>query len=126
MTHLRGRMVISFGVGILTMCSFAGPAYAQLGGNPDDGISTWRVIASLLICLALAVAGAFALRARLGGASWPILSKPNSRRLRLEESLRVSPHVQLCIIACDDREMLIATSANGAHLITDLPTGPAR
>ncbi|HLY89133.1 MAG TPA: hypothetical protein VKQ27_09120 [Acetobacteraceae bacterium] len=107
--------------GALAVLSASGPAFAQLANPQDDGVSFGRVVGALLLCLGLAVAGALAIRARLGGGLALTLPGKSPRRLRLHESLRVSPQVQLAIVACDGREMLISTSASGAQLITHLP-----
>lgn len=99
----------------------SGPADALTRPTPDDGVSLWRVFGSLLLCLALAVAGAFALRARFGGGGLPrIFSQRDERRLRLIESVRLNPHVQLCIVVCDGHELLVAASPQGATVLKTL------
>ncbi len=104
------------------LCS--APACAQtLGQGGDDGISSWRVALVTLLCLALAVFAAFALKARLGGGWLPAffaVARPD-RRMRLVETLRLSHQIDLCIVACDGREILVAASARGATLLQTLP-----
>lgn len=96
----------------------------RLGQAPDDGPSIWRVAGALLLCILFALAGALVLRARggLGPLGWPRTA--TGRRLKLVESVRLTPQVQLCIVTCDDREMLFATSPSGATFVRDVePAG---
>jgi flagellar biogenesis protein FliO len=102
----------------------AGPACAQtLGRAAGPDIAWWRVLAALLLCLVLGVAGAYALRARLGVGTvpqvpWRLGSAP-AKRLRIIESVRVGQQVEVCLIACDGREHLIAVSP---HAIEVMPS----
>lgn len=43
------------------------------------------------------------------------------RRLRVIESLRVSAQLEVCLLECDDRELLLATTAQGVVLLKDGP-----
>ena len=101
---------------------------APLGHVGDDGVAWWRVAAALIFCLLLAVGGAFALRARLGGGggagrpTW-LRAAQTTRRLELVETLRVKPQVDLLIVRCDGRELLLSASAHGAELIERLDNG---
>lgn len=108
-------LVLAAGIGLISQ-----PAFAQLTANPDDSISLWRVGGALILCLALAIVAAFLLRSR-GVGELAFAPTRRTRRLRLQESLRVSPQVQLALVLCDDREMLISTSSSGAQLISLLP-----
>jgi hypothetical protein len=103
--------------------SFVGatPTLAQtLGQGNTDDISWWRVLAALLLCMALAIGGAFALRARGGASPFLSFAAKQNRRLRLVETLRLSNHVNLCIVDCDGSELLVAVSAQGARLLKPL------
>ncbi len=103
----------------------AAPACAQtLGRGADDGISSWRVALVTLLCLALAVFAAFALKARLGGLPAFFAGARPDRRMRLVETLRLGHQIDLCIVACDGREVLVAASARGATLLQTLPARP--
>lgn len=99
------------------------PALAQtLGQAPDDGVSFWRVAGALLLCIALGVGAIFALRMRGGRVSpLPALIR-RERRLQLIEVLRLGQHVDLCLVSCDDRTLLLAASAHGIDVLpcTDL------
>jgi hypothetical protein len=96
------------------------PAEAQtLGQGAMDDVSPWRVVAALLLCLMLAVAGAFALKARGGRVSFFPLATKRRRRLELIESLRLG-QAELCLVMCDGREMLVLASSQGGSLIAEL------
>ncbi|MGE5566075.1 MAG: flagellar biosynthetic protein FliO [Parcubacteria group bacterium] len=100
----------------------ARPVCAQtLGQATGPDVSWWRVLAALLLCLALGVAGAYALRARMGVRNapqlpWRLGSAP-TKRLRIIESARVGQQVDVCLIACDDREHLIAVSPQAIQVL---------
>ncbi len=114
--------------GVCLVPLLVAPALAQtLGQGGDDGISTWRVVAVLILCLCLAVFAAVALRARLGSGKLPSFfgAARQARRLQLIETLRLSHQIDLCIVACDGREMLVAASARGARLLQPEPAGAA-
>ncbi len=103
-------------------------AFAQrLGGAPSADISWWRVIGALVICLALAAAVAYAMRSRLGGALAPMLSpiKTDERHLKLVESLRLSHQIDVCLVDCEGRRLLIAASPQGAVLLAGEPFASA-
>jgi hypothetical protein len=100
----------------------AEPAFGQtLGQGRDDAVPIWRVVSMLALCVLIAVAAAFMLRIRLRyGASLPtVLTR--QRRMKLVEAIRLPNQAALCILACDDRELLVLTSAKGAELLERLP-----
>jgi flagellar biogenesis protein FliO len=100
----------------------AGSALAQtIGQGSADDISWWRVVAALVLCMALAVAGAFAIRARTGAAPFMSFAAKQKNRLRLIETLRLNPHVNLFIVDCDGREYLVAATAQGVSPLNALP-----
>lgn len=115
-----GRRMRAGAIG--TAAFAASPAAAGLGAiAPADDVPIWRVIGALLLCLAVALAGALALRARTGaaGPGLPGLGR-RPARLRLRETIRVGPHVQLCIVRCDRHDLLLATGPAGAQLLRQL------
>ena len=93
------------------------PLFAQGLGRPDDdGVSVWRVLAALIFCILLAVAAALILRSR--GHGFPLgQAVVRRRRLRLIEAVRLPNQTSLCLVAVDDRELLLSTSAAGVHLV---------
>ncbi|WP_425999046.1 hypothetical protein [Caulobacter sp. DWR1-3-2b1] len=106
----------------------AGPAFGGvLGGAAPSDVPWLRLAAALILCLLLALAGALILRKRLGaGASAPIKLKdllaslgvvtplaPPQRRLRLVETVRLSHNIDICVMQLDDRDILVAATAQG-------------
>lgn len=122
----------------LLIAGAAGPVWAQsLGQANTVNVSPWRVVAALGLSLTLAAAAALALRYRLdqqagrrpgslrvlvgllrpGLAS---LSRPR-RHLHLQESLRVSPQLEICLFNFDDEQFLVAASPQGATVLDRRP-----
>ena len=116
------------GVGLFALLATAGQASAQtLGQAPDDGVSFWRVAGALLVCLALGVGAILLLRARGGaGPARPLFASlvHKERRLQLVEALRLNQHVDLCMVSCDGRILLLAASAQGVDMLP-FPEAPA-
>jgi len=111
----------------------APPALAQtLTQGAAVDFPWWRWFAALGFCLALAVVGAYALRARVHGrgGAWTL---PRSlagllgggatatRRLTVIEALRVSPTLEVCLISCDAQEYLLAATPHGAVQLAPAP-----
>ncbi len=122
---MTGRAHNTLATCVLAVLFAAAPgasALAQkLGQGGDDDISIWRVVAALLLCMVLAVAGAYVLKSgAVRGLPTFSLAK-RARRLQLVESLRIGSQVDLCIVTCDGRELLVASSAHGADLLAHLP-----
>jgi len=68
MTRLASRLAAGLPIFALT-CVQAAPALAQkLGGASDDGVSIWRVLAALGVCLGVAVGVAYGLGHKVRGA----------------------------------------------------------
>jgi flagellar protein FliO/FliZ len=109
---------------VLAAIAFAAPsALAQtLGGASDDDISLWRVGGALLLCMVIAVAAAFVLRARMGGGELLSFVSKRQGRLRLVETLRLGQRSSLLIVACDGKEMLLLSNEQASQVIRDLTT----
>jgi hypothetical protein len=119
MTPTRA-LSIAGGLGGLGAACVPGLALAQRLAQPDaPGIAWWRLIGSLLVCLALAVGAVVVMRLKLKGGA-PLLAAESSR-LRLVQSLRLSHQVDVCLLECDDLSVLIATSAQGPVVIHTRP-----
>lgn len=103
---------------LLWSLGLASAAGAQtLGHGQEDPVSLWRVAGVLVLCLCLAVAGAYALRARvLPTAALATLSR-RDRKLQLLETLRLSQHVDLCLVRCGAKTMLVSTSVQGLQIL---------
>jgi len=115
---------------------FAGwPAHAQtLGLAPTHEVSPWRVVGALVFCCALGGAGALALRYRLRrgsmpsqvarGVNWrtfvsnfavrPKAIESEARRLRLVETVRLGFNVEVNLLDCDGKSLVVVTSPHGA------------
>lgn len=96
-----------------------------LGHGPEDQIAWWRIAAALIFCLMLAAVAAFILKARMNGQiALPRFAgagrSTTKRRLELVETLRLKPQLDLVIVRCDGRELLLATHAQTAQLIERL------
>lgn len=101
--------------GLVLSC---GPALAQtLGQGQDDGVSTWRVILALILCLALAAAVPFAMKARgFSGLNLPSLGRV-TRRLRVIESVRLSQQASVSLVELDGEEFLVSVSNAGVEIL---------
>lgn len=108
----------------VAMVAVAFPASAQtLGRATDVDISIWRIVAALLLCIVVAIVGAFALRGRLGYTQLVPLLVQRKRRLQLVETLRLNPHATLSIVDCDGKELLVLSSEHAATVVDRLPDG---
>ncbi|MDB5441401.1 MAG: Flagellar biosynthesis protein FliO [Caulobacteraceae bacterium] len=131
MTHRRRLGLAAFALALAT--GLAGVAEAQvLGQGPAPGVSAWRVVAALVLCLVLAVAGAVALKSRLGARApkvWPLqglnlwrwrTAARGGRRVEALESIRLSPQVEVCLFNCDGRAFLAVATTQGGLQVVDL------
>lgn len=140
MSHLPAPRWLGGGLApaaLLAAAAVATPAISQtLGQAPATDFAWVRWLGALALCLALAVGGALALRARLGGARAPMSpallglwlkgSNPPPRRLRVIEAVRASPTLEVCLLACDGREYLVAATPHGAIQLSPGPQTDGR
>jgi hypothetical protein len=119
---------------------WAGAVKAQtLGGAQSVDVPLWRVVGAFVLCAVLALGAALAMRARVQrgagapasarGQAWPQLlgafrgllsglgRAPAERRLQVLESVRLNHQVDICLIRYDGRDLLVATSPQGATLL---------
>ena len=117
---LRGGLALC--AGLLA----AGPALAQqLAQGSHYDPPWWRVIGALLFCVLLAVGAAFVLRGRLNAPLAALLAPKGSvRRLRVIESTRLSPQVDVCLLQVDQEELLLAISPQGAVVLQSKGAAP--
>ncbi len=116
MMGLHRRVLAPIWIAALGVAFAPGVALAQrLGQAVGDDIPWWRVAGALAFCVLLAVAAAVVLRLRMRGAAPMLGTAP--RQLKLVESLRLSHQVDVCLVACGDRQVLVATSPQGAILL---------
>lgn len=128
---------------IIAAGAAAFPACAQtLGLAPNHDVSPWRVVGALLFCCALGAAGAFALKFRMrraapvarGGAKldWRRLvgdfrlgtraAEDGTGRLKVVETVRLGYQVEVNLLECDGKGIVIVTSPHGAFVAN--PDGP--
>lgn len=132
----RPPTYLRMAVAVLAGCAVALPVHAQtLGLAPSHDVSPWRIVGALLFCCALGAAGAFALRYRLRGktaapartapdwrqliASLGVGAKPAAEgggRLRLVETVRLGYQVEVNLMECDGKTMVIVASPHGAFV----------
>lgn len=118
---LARRLLPAVGVVVPLMFSSGAAVAQRLGQGADDDVSVWRVVAALLLCMVLAVVGAFILKSGGWRGLPAFVSLKRGNRLRLVESLRVGNQAELCIVVCDGRELLVSSSAQGIALLKQLP-----
>lgn len=95
------------------------------------GIDAVRIVAALLLCLGLAVVVILLMRQRMAGgtvrlpglmgAFGPQAGRRPGQRITVLETRRASPHADICLVAVDGREYLIATGPGGTRLLARLP-----
>lgn len=116
------RSCVRFGL-LLTGHILASGASAQtLGQGQDDPVSLWRVLGVLVLCIGLAVGGAYALRSRMMASRLLTGLARRDSRLHLLDRLRLNQNVDLCLVRCDDQLLLLSTSAQGVQILPYTPT----
>ena len=93
-------------------------AHAQaIGQNAATSISPWRVVASLMLCLALGAAAIFALRRRYGLNRLPLLGGEVLRRIKVVEQQTLGPQRSLCLVEIDGRAYAALFAPQTATLV---------
>lgn len=119
-------------VAALVALAVAGPVAAQrLGQAPEPDFAWIRWLGALALCLALALGGALALRARISAgrpltslgllSAWLRNPAAAPRRVRVIESVRASPTLELCLFSCDGRDYLVAATPQGVVQLAPAP-----
>ena len=99
-----------------------GSAWCQtLGQAPETDVSWVRVIAALVLCLGLAVGGAYVMRTRLRGRT--TASASQGRQLELLETIRLSHQADICLLRFGEARLLVAATAQGVTLLARDPPG---
>jgi hypothetical protein len=130
-SHIRKALAV-LAAGMAAM-----PAYAQtLGLAPSHEVPMWRVVGALLFCCALGAAGAFALKYRMRNAApmargtarfdWRQLAgdlrlgpRPAAQdpgRLKVVETVRLGYQVEVNLLECDGKSIVIVASPHGAFV----------
>jgi flagellar protein FliO/FliZ len=104
-------------------------AYAGLlGDSAGLAVSPWRVIGSLLLCLALGAAAIFLLRRHYGLGQGgqlrgPLRMSPD-RRIRIIEQQGLGPHRSLSLVEIDQRAYIALIAPGAATLVVLERPGP--
>ena len=85
------------------------------GSGPD--VAIWRVMLSLLFCLALAGAAIWLLRQRMGGNLANLFQRPVQARLRLVERISLGQQTSAALVELDGRELLIVSAPNAVTVM---------
>ena len=122
--------------GALALCVGVADASVTLAASPgtlsDSPAFWWRWTSAVALCAVLALGGALAVSARARGLTvrgvareffsrWTSPQGPGARpgkRLRILETVRLSPQSQLILVRLDERDLLIAATPTGAVLLT--------
>jgi flagellar protein FliO/FliZ len=101
-------------------------AYAgALGDGAAVVVSPWRVVGSLLLCLALGAAAIVLLRRHFGLGRGGPLRAANDRRMRVIEQHALGPHRSLSLIEIDARAYVALIAPGAATLVAvDAPPSP--
>lgn len=95
-------------------------AAQQLAQGDGVDVSIWRVVISLLFCIALAAGAIFALRRKLPTST--LFKRVGINRLKLVDQISLGPQRGVYLIELDGREYLVLFSQQGASLTpTDGP-----
>jgi flagellar biogenesis protein FliO len=114
------RRTIAIRLGTLATTAMPQTAYADVLGNGASlAVSPWRVIASLLLCLALGAAAIFPLRRRYGLGQGSLLRATTERRIRVIEQQGLGPHRSVSLIEID-RQAYVALIAPGSATLVAL------
>ncbi len=150
MTSFRSRKSIwpkHIGRAPAVLCASAAslPAHAQtLGLAPSHEVSPWRILGALVFCCVLGLAAALALRFRMRGKAAPTqglkatnwrqfmadfglgtkTSSAGAGRLRVIETVRLGYQVEVNLLECDGKGIVIVTSPHGAFVAN--PDAPDR
>lgn len=120
------------GPALMIALALAGPGLAApLGQTSTAPLAAWRVVGATLLCLILGVAGVVAMKVRRDGGrlsairfDWrallvnPPAASPAQARLKVLETVRLGHQVEVSLLVCDNRQVLIATSPQGAFVVT--------
>ncbi len=111
------RKLGSFSLAMAFACHASSALSQTLGQGQDIGVSVWRVLAALLLCLGIAVAVILTLRKQSRRIDLKALASglrargtAQSPRIAIIESRRASSRADVVLLRCDDREFLVMIS----------------
>jgi flagellar biogenesis protein FliO len=134
MKQSLARTIVSAWTLAAAAAMVASPSAAQTlpQGGTEAPVSLGRVVAALVLCMLLALAGALVLRRRaLGGAIVPgpgaslfaklaLLQPPASRvdrRLSIVQTVQAGASLHVCLIKLDGQEYLVASTPQAITLL---------
>jgi len=147
MIRFRSRTGLWSALAAVGAGAAAMPARAQtLGLAPNHDISLWRVVGALVLCCLLGFAGALALRFRTRGKALPVrrlnpadwrqllagfgartnATEEGAERLRLVGTVRLGYQVEVNLLECDGKTLVIVASPQGAFVAAPEATAAAR
>lgn len=97
----------------------------HLGGGGSLDISLGRIIASLVICIIIAVLAILLIRQRGGRGDLAALFariQPNARAIDVVETRRLSPHADICLVRHDGRDYLLVVQQGSMQVLQDKAT----
>jgi Flagellar biosynthesis protein, FliO len=113
MTQVRMTRV---GIVVCVQCLMATPALAQhLGQGDDVNVPVWRVLAALALVLMLGIGAVVVARSR--SVDLKLWQGASTRRLKVVETVRLSPQGSLCLAVFEEKEYLIAITPGSATVI---------
>lgn len=105
---------------LLLFLALAAPAQAQaIGQAGDSGVSLWRVLLALLLCLGLGAAAVLVLR-RHAGRGLPFAALAGGvpeRRIRVVEQHYLGPQRSICLIEIDGRSYVALIAGQAASVM---------
>lgn len=100
-------------------------AQPHLGGGGALDISLGRIIASLVICLIVAVLAILLIRQRGGRGDLAAMfarMQPQVRAIEVVETRRLSPHADICLVRHDGRDYLLVLQQGSMQVLRDAPS----
>jgi hypothetical protein len=137
MTSRIGRLAMP--LALFTSAVPAAAAEGRLGGGESIGVSLWRIVLALLVCIMLALVAALALRrsgfqvrrgSTAGGGNAGMVRRLLGRlplrhaAIDVVETRRLSQHADLTLVRHGGREYLLLLFAGGSRLLRASPVAP--
>lgn len=100
-------------------------AVPHLGSGGALEVSLGRIIASLVICLMVAVLAILLIRQRGGRGDLAALFarlQPQARAIEVVETRRLSPHADICLVRHDGRDYLLVLQQGSLAVLRDTAT----
>lgn len=100
-------------------------AQPHLGGGGSLDISLGRIIASLVICIIVAVLAILLIRQRSGRGDLSAMFarlQPQVRAIEVVETRRLSPHADICLVRHCGRDYLLVLQQGSMQVLRDEPS----